>query len=131
MAVSGETILAWSKIPWPGCALPWKVHKITIKSEKKVAKPLEVCQLTTSEKSRRKRAGKKKRIALRKKAQRDAEKAEEALKKEQEEREKKTRRNREKKIKKKMREKAKKAQPGDGADSGQNAEAGAVDMDVD
>lgn len=120
-AVDGETVIAWSKEPWPGCALPWKVRTILPHGMKKavlIGHPPQTFELLEPTKKKRTRSSKKKRIALRKKAQALGFKAEEekrkALEKEQAEREKRTRRNREKKIKKKAKEKAKKTQA-DGA----------------
>jgi hypothetical protein len=115
-AVDGETVMAWSKEPWPGCALPWKVRTILPHGMKKavlIGHPPRIIERTEPTNKKRTRASKKKRIALRKKAQAMDSKAEEekrkALEKEQAGREKRTRRNREKKVKKKAKEKAEKA----------------------
>lgn len=114
-AVDGKTVIAMSREPWPGCALPWKVRKISpagMKREVLVGHPPTLYSL--EEPVRRKaRKGKKARIALRQKLQavqkKKSEAARVAQEKEEAEREKRTRRNREKKVKKKAREKAKKA----------------------
>jgi hypothetical protein len=127
-AVDAETILSMSKEPWPGCALPWKVKKISAKGLTKCVLvghgPSKTLVSVEETERKRTRKGKKARIALRKKIrEREGRKAEEErLRKEKEEaeREKKTRRNREKKVKKKLRDKAKKAAGG---------EVGDVDME--
>jgi hypothetical protein len=126
-AVTAEGVLEMGKVPWLGCALPWKVRTVTAAGMKKEVlirhNPLTL--VTVEEKEhRRRRKGKKSRIALRKKtkavAERAAEKIKLAAEKEEAEREKRTRRNREKKIKKKAREKAKKV--GDGPSEGPEPE---------
>jgi hypothetical protein len=119
VALTGEEVLQISKIPWPGCALPWKVHTIPPAGMKKAVLIGHNPALVTVEEVEHKRRhkGKKSRIALRKKAHAAKEKNEEqarvALEKEENEREKRTRRNREKKVKRKAREKAKKEGEGD------------------
>lgn len=114
VAVSGDTVVQMSKVPWPGCALSWKVRTITPAGLKKVVvvghPPTMV---TVAERTGgRRRKGKKTRMALRKKVQaakeKEARQAEVEREREATEREKKTRKNREKKVKKKAREKAKK-----------------------
>lgn len=113
-AVTGADVLDMAKIPWPGCAVPWKVRTITPAGLEQTVLighppvPFEVDEQT----KKRTRKGKKSRIALRKKMQatndKQAEQARLAKEKEEAEREKRTRRNREKKVKRKAREKAKK-----------------------
>ncbi|KAF9731978.1 hypothetical protein PMIN06_000235 [Paraphaeosphaeria minitans] len=113
-AVTGADVLGMAKIPWPGCAVPWKVRTITPAGLKQVvlvghpSVPFEVEEQT----KKRTRKGKKSRIALRKKMQatndKQTEQARLAKEKEEAEREKRTRRNREKKVKRKAREQAKK-----------------------
>ena len=109
VAVSGEDVLQRAKTPWPGSFLPWRVTKITISGKSIPSSPQAI---DVTEKKHR-RAGKKKRIAIRKKAVALEAKRKaatiSAAEKEAEEREKRTRRNREKKVKKKEKEKAKKA----------------------
>ncbi|KAF2002454.1 hypothetical protein P154DRAFT_544451 [Amniculicola lignicola CBS 123094] len=129
VAVDGQDILEMSKIPWPGCKLPWKVTKISPLGLLKAVlvghlkKAIEV----EEKPSKRKRKGKKSRIATRKKLQASATRKQEqdrlAKEKEEAEKEKRTRRNREKKIKKKAREKAKKIAEGT-AEDGIEAKAG-------
>ncbi|KAF2688434.1 hypothetical protein K458DRAFT_384618 [Lentithecium fluviatile CBS 122367] len=118
-AITAEEVLEMGKLPWPGCALPWKVTTLTAAGMKKEVlvghDPVKLVAVEEKER-KRKRKGKKTRIALRKKAEaaqeKEAEKAKLAAEKEEAGREKRTRRNREKKAKKKAREKAKKL--GDG-----------------
>ena len=114
IAVTGAQVREMSQIPWPGCALPWKVLKLTHHGMKKavlVGHPPALVELEDGQK-KRSRKGKKSRIALRKKMQaadhKQAEQARIAQEKAEADREKRTRRNREKKVKKKAREKAKK-----------------------
>lgn len=114
VAVTGAQVREMSQIPWPGCALPWKVLKLTHHGMKKavlVGHPPALVELEEGQKKRT-RKGKKSRIALRKKMQaadhKQAEQARLAQEKAEADREKRTRRNREKKVKKKAREKAKK-----------------------
>ncbi|PVI03890.1 hypothetical protein DM02DRAFT_640297 [Periconia macrospinosa] len=117
-ALTGDAVLEMSKIPWPGCALPWKVQTVTAAGMKKtvlVGHPPSI--VTVEEKAHKKtRKNKKTRIALRKKLQavkgKEAERARLAQEREEAEREKRTKRNREKKVKKKAREKAKKEAQG-------------------
>ena len=126
-AIDGNIVLQLSKEPWPGCALPWKVRKISpagMQREVLLGHPSSV--VTVEEKMhKRTRKGKKTRIAIRKKLQASKEKHSEearlAQEKEEAEREKRARRNREKKVKKKAREKAKKAADGAVQDTGDNS----------
>lgn len=114
VAVTGREVIGMSQIPWPGCAMPWKVRKLTPAGMIKavlIGHPPTLVELEEQAKKKT-RKGKKSRIALRKKMQaaenRQTEQARLAKEKEEAEREKRTRRNREKKVKKKAREKAKK-----------------------
>ncbi|KAF2855062.1 hypothetical protein T440DRAFT_386448, partial [Plenodomus tracheiphilus IPT5] len=131
-AITGETVVELSRQPWPGCALPWKVHTITaagMKKEVLVGHPPTL--VTVQDKvPKRTRKNKKTRIAIRKKLQARKEKLDEreklAQEKQEAEREKRTRRNREKKLKKKARDQAKKAAGGAGEAGEDNAaESGA------
>ncbi|KAF2471243.1 uncharacterized protein BDR25DRAFT_333907 [Lindgomyces ingoldianus] len=114
-AIDSETVIKMSGEPWPACALPWKVQTISPSGLKKgvlVGQPRSL--FTVEEKvPKRRRKGKKGRIALRKMLQaartKQSEREELAKEKEEAEREKRTRRNREKKVKRKAREKAKKS----------------------
>jgi hypothetical protein len=118
-AIEGKTILELSCQPWPGCALPWKVRKLSAAGMKKEVLVGHPPRLVVVEEaiSKRTRKGKKTRIALRKKMQATKDKREEqarlAMEKDEAEREKRTRRNREKKLKKKAKAQAKK---GEGVD---------------
>lgn len=113
-AVTAADVLGMAKIPWPDCAVPWKVRKITPAGLKQIVllgHPR--VSVEVEEQIRKKtRKGKKSRIALRKKMQatndKQAEQARLAKEKEEADREKRTRRNREKKVKRKAREQAKK-----------------------
>ena len=123
-AIDGHTILELSRQAWPGCALAWKVRKLSGAGMKKEVLVGHPPLLVTVEENapKRTRKNKKTRIAIRKKLQaskeRQSKKAQLAQEKEEAEREKRTRRNREKKIKKKARDKAKKATDGpDGPDA--------------
>ena len=133
-AIDGKTVLELSKVPWPGCALPWKVRRISATGMKKEVLISHPPALVTVEEQqhKRKRKGKKMRIAIRKKREAMKEKHDEkarlAQEKEEAEREKRTRRNREKKVKKKAREKAKKAS--DGVVEGIAQESAAEQEDV-
>lgn len=115
-AIDGSTVLELSRQPWPACAMPWKVTRITkdgIKKAVLVGHPQMLAAVEESE-HKRTRKGKKARIALRKKKAANKDKQEErtrlAAEKEEAEREKRTRRNREKKVKKKAKAQAKKVE---------------------
>ncbi|KAJ9665450.1 hypothetical protein H2201_004528 [Coniosporium apollinis] len=110
VAVSGDDVIKRSRSPWPGSTYAWKVTVVsaTGKVRRNTAEEVQPDKAV----SKRKRIGKKHRIALRKKAQAEAEKkaaaTRTAAEREATEREKRTRRNRGKKVKKKEKEKAKK-----------------------
>lgn len=113
-AIDGSTVLELSRQPWPACAMPWKVLKLTPDGMKKTVLIGHPAVLATVDEKdpKRTRKGKKARIALRKKKEANKGKQEErarlAAEKEEAEREKRTRRNREKKVKKKAKAQAKK-----------------------
>lgn len=117
-AIDGKGVLELSQLPWPGCALPWKVRKISPAGMRKEVLVGHPAMLATAEEKihKRTRKSKKTRIAIRKKLQATKEKQSEQARLAQEkmeaEREKKTRRNREKKLKKKAKEQAKRAADG-------------------
>ena len=122
IAVDGTAVKEMAKIPWPGCALPWKVTTISPAGLQKivlVGHPPSLVTVTEHPPKKR-RKGKKARIAIRKKLQAVKAKQEEreklAKEKTESEKEKRTRRNREKKVKKKAREKAKKLAEASGGD---------------
>jgi len=114
-AISGEEVLLRSHTLWPGCYRPWRV--ITFKSSGKILRRLgehAVAVLDEDDVQRkRKRKGKKARIAIRRKLVASKERMEKAAKdkteKEVQEKIKRAKRNREKKIKQRERNKRKKA----------------------
>lgn len=112
VATEGEDILQQAQSSWPGCALTWRVTTIT-PAGLMLGVSVSDIGSTSGLHVRRTRPGKKRRVALRKQAQKLKEKKEQAERALQEKR---TRRNREKKVKKKAREKAKKV----GLDAGDN-----------
>ena len=115
VAVSGQDVVARSKSAWPGCAMPWRVAVVDASGRhiSRLSSHDVVDNVNSAQQKRRRRAGKKRRIAIRTKLAAAkavmAEAQKEAVEKEAAEREKRTRRNREKKIKKKERDKTKKA----------------------
>jgi hypothetical protein len=136
-AIDGRTILDLSNLPWPGCALPWKVKKISPAGMQKEVlvghPPILVAVEETVHKRTRK--GKKTRIAIRKKKVAIQGKREEqarlAKEKEEAEREKKTRRNREKKLKKKAKSQAKKLEGAEGTEGAAEHVEAAQDESMD
>jgi hypothetical protein len=128
-ALSGEAVVALSHTLWPGMAYAWKVLHIPSTQRQRLLlarahAPDANAAPGISSCSKRKRPGKKARLALRIGRVAEEEKRVEMLKeaeaKEAAEREKRARRNREKKLKKKIREKAKKANAG--AEAGSDVE---------
>ena len=113
-ALSGEEVIARSRQGWPGCSLPWRVMRISVKHDQKTS------NLTLADDSYRNRTksrkGKKARIAARKKIVMERERAilEQTSAKDKDllGRMKKAKRNREKKLKKRERDKLKKATVG-------------------
>ncbi|MCJ1282408.1 hypothetical protein MMC26_001731 [Xylographa opegraphella] len=107
-AVSGEAVQAEQLRRWPGCELSWRVRTIKLSSTGST----KLSAATSDVPARKKQAGKKRRIVLRKRLV--LEKAKKAAlsmskaEREAAEREKRTRRNREKKVKRKVKEKLKK-----------------------
>ncbi|KAG9195471.1 hypothetical protein G6011_00592 [Alternaria panax] len=135
-AIEGRSVLELSQQPWPGCALPWKVRKISPAGMSKAVLLGHPPMLVTVEDKahKRTRKGKKSRIAIRKKLHEAREKESEAARlareKEEAKREKNTRRNREKKLKQKAKQQAKKAAdgaPGAAADGMHGVEATATE----
>lgn len=131
-AIDGKSVLELSQLPWPGCALPWKVQTISPAGMRREVLVGHGRLLATVEDKIHKRArkSKKTRIAIRKKLQaakdKESEEARLAQEKQEAEREKKTRRNREKKLKKKAKEQAKKAVEGGNEQAAQDAEGSPV-----
>jgi hypothetical protein len=121
-AIDGSTVVELSSLPWPGCALPWKVKKLSPEGMNREVLVGHPAKLVTVEEKVHKRArkGKKTRIALRKRMHANRDKREEqarlAKEKEDAEREKRTRRNREKKLKKKAKSQATKLESAEGAE---------------
>ncbi|KAI4168471.1 MAG: hypothetical protein LQ343_006358 [Gyalolechia ehrenbergii] len=105
-AIEGEDILKEARVKWPGFELPWRVTTLTTDRSKRSTGVTAIAPAEVT--GKRKRSGKKRRIAIRirTQAQRGKEEAlrEEEAYKEQFEKERRNRRNREKKVKK--REKA-------------------------
>ena len=112
-AVDAKTVLELSSTPWLGCALPWKVLRISAAGmQKSVLIPHPQVTVTAADTvPKRTRLGKKSRIALRKKLAALRFKGEDdarvAKKKEEAAREKKIRLNREKKLKRRAKKQAK------------------------
>ncbi|KAF1944427.1 hypothetical protein EJ02DRAFT_100530 [Clathrospora elynae] len=123
-AIDGRTVVELSKEPWPGCALPWKVRKLSpagMRKEVLVGYPRTL--VTLEEKThKRTRKGKKTRIALRNKLQASKEKQSEnarlAQEREKAVRERKTQKNRDKKVRQKAKQLAKKEGVVEGAVEG-------------
>lgn len=115
VAVSGSEVRLRSRIPWPGCFLPWRVVNITT-SGKVLASLNKHVAYESSEgiSQRRSRKGKKARIATRKRVAAEKERLrDEAMRKEDkeiQEKIKRAKRNREKKVKQRERNRRKKAQ---------------------
>ncbi|KAK7626089.1 hypothetical protein IWX49DRAFT_494112, partial [Phyllosticta citricarpa] len=115
-AVTGDQVTRWARQKWPGRALPWKVQTISL--DKKAMKALGISGGMSTEPAaaKKKRKGKKARIAIRTKlkARAEAKEAQEKAQAEKElaERAKRAKRNRDKKLKKRQRDKAKKAAVG-------------------
>ena len=115
VAVSGSDVRLRSGIPWPGCFLPWRVVNITV-SGKVLANLNKHVAFESGESvpQKRKRKGKKARIATRKRVAAEKERLrDEAMRKENkeiQEKIKRAKRNREKKIKQRERNRRKKAE---------------------
>jgi hypothetical protein len=109
-AVSGDDVLARSKTPCPGWSMPWRVTVVTAKGVPISIPDPAIIQETDAIRKRR-RKGKKSRIAIRQKLAKDRELMEKAravaADKELHDRMKKAKRNREKKFKKRARDKLK------------------------
>lgn len=132
-ALSTSQIFSLSHHPWPGSVYPWKVLHISVSDLSRIQR-LQLSQHAPPSGSsmlgkldsppKRRRLGKKARIAVRQKHRAEVAKQEQASKskevKETEEKEKRVRRNREKKLKRRAKEKAKKA-AGGLADAGEES----------
>ncbi|KAJ4856236.1 hypothetical protein T069G_09604 [Trichoderma breve] len=120
-AVSGEDILARSKIREWGLELPWRVTNIKVTRKARPGEGVNITGADDEQQAKRKRLGKKSRIAMRKKA-RAKEQAEAAAKqkmadKEEQVKEKKKRLNKLKKARRKAKRKAGKGENGGGDES--------------
>ncbi|KAL9000680.1 MAG: hypothetical protein Q9169_000716 [Polycauliona sp. 2 TL-2023] len=114
-AIEGERVLQESQRAWPGCHLRWRLTTLTVTSEKQ--RNMKPDLPDTTQAGKRKRPGKKRRIAVRIKTQARNHR-EEAVRLAEAEKtaflvEKRSRRNREKKLKR--REKARNQKEGDAA----------------
>ncbi|KAH0522277.1 hypothetical protein TsFJ059_006150 [Trichoderma semiorbis] len=120
-AVSGEDIIARSKIREWGLELPWRVTNIKVTRKARPGEGVNLTRVDDEQQAKRKRLGKKGRIAMRKKA-RAKEQAEAAAKqkmadKEEQVKEKKKRLNKLKKARRKAKRKAGKGENGRGDES--------------
>jgi hypothetical protein len=117
-AVSGEDVLARSKVRHWGLEMPWKVTSIKVTRKARPGEVANRAQVESEQQARRKRPGKKSRIAMRKKARAQAQAEEEAKKKmadkEEQIKEKKKRLNRLKKLRRRAQKKAEKGENGEG-----------------
>ncbi|KKK17726.1 hypothetical protein ARAM_005982 [Aspergillus rambellii] len=122
VAVTGEEMMGWARVPWPGCHLPWRVihlkrgqTKLPPRDAKDTSSTATVYVMDPPERipTSRKKPGKKRRIQLRKRVV-AAERAKET------EAEKRNRKNREKKLKR--RQKAREAKAALTATEGQGGE---------
>ncbi|GKZ33416.1 hypothetical protein AbraIFM66950_003272 [Aspergillus brasiliensis] len=135
VAVSGVQVVGFKGVPWPGCHLPWRV--VTLKSEKKGKGAAVTIAKDPAERAPTslKKPGKKRRIQLRKRVSAAEERKKKEEEKKQLEAEKRNRKNRERKMKRRQKAREEKAAAaatagGGGGDDGQNAPAGAMDVDV-
>jgi hypothetical protein len=112
-AVDAKTIVELSRASWPGCALPWKVHKISAAGMKRsvLVPHAQVTVAAADTVPKRTRIGKKSRMTLRKKLAaikvKGEDEARRTSEKEEAARAKKIRLNREKKLKRKAKKQAK------------------------
>ncbi|GAB1215832.1 hypothetical protein ATERTT37_005029 [Aspergillus terreus] len=110
VAVTGEQMMGWAQVPWPGCDLPWRVVHLKRHQTKlprstgndTAASAVYVVEPADREPKSRKKPGKKRRLQLRKRVTA----AEEAK---QREAEKRNRKNRERKIKRRQKAREQKA----------------------
>ncbi|KAH8427920.1 DUF2011 domain-containing protein [Aspergillus melleus] len=101
VAVSGDDMLAWARVSWPGCYLPWRVIRLNRQHTKLPKDSNDVTIIAYNAESEtktpksHKKPGKKRRLQLRKRVK-AAEQAKET------EAEKRNRKNRERKIKRRQ-----------------------------
>ncbi|KAI9046229.1 DUF2011 domain-containing protein [Aspergillus affinis] len=125
VAVSGDDMLAWARVSWPGCHLPWRVIRLNRQHTKlpKESNDANIiaynAESDTKTPKSHKKPGKKRRLQLRKRVK-AAEQAKES------EAEKRNRKNRERKIKR--RQKAREIKAATAAATGQPLP---VEMDED
>ncbi|KAL4896169.1 hypothetical protein BDV59DRAFT_128806 [Aspergillus ambiguus] len=127
-AVTGDQMIGWAQVPWPGCSLPWRVINLKRHQTKlprssgteASASAIYVVEPADRIPKSRKKPGKKRRLQLRKRLTA----AEEAKKAEAEKR---NRKNRERKIKRRQKAREMKA----AAAAAQGQDAPAVEMDED
>ena len=109
-AITGDQVINLSRRAWPGLQMPWRV--ISVDGQSKVSSMLNNLASTGS-RPKRTRLGKKGRIAVRMRAQKQKRASEDAKKaaadKELQERMKKSKKNRDKKLRQREKEKVKKA----------------------
>ncbi|KAB8219411.1 hypothetical protein BDV33DRAFT_109558 [Aspergillus novoparasiticus] len=123
VAVSGEQMGEWAKVPWPGCHLPWRVihwkrHQTKLPREDTTT-AVFIAEPQIRDPKSRKKPGKKRRLQLRKRLA-VAERAKET------EAEKRNRKNRERKIKRRQKAREMKAAT---AASGQSQGTPAIEGD--
>ncbi|KAI4200451.1 MAG: hypothetical protein LQ350_003899 [Teloschistes chrysophthalmus] len=136
VAIEGDNVVKQSQSIQPGYELPWRVTTIKVNSRKRVLEA--ATQPESGDSGKRKRMGKKRRIAIRVKLQahRKKEESTKRMKAEKEvlERERRSRRNREKKIKRREKARALKKEPDDGtvtAPDGADRPTAAIDWSLD
>ncbi|KAB8270960.1 hypothetical protein BDV30DRAFT_240897 [Aspergillus minisclerotigenes] len=123
VAVSGEQMGEWAKVPWPGCHLPWRVihwkrHQTKLPREDTTT-AVFIAEPQIRDPKSRKKPGKKRRLQLRKRLA-VAERAKET------DAEKRNRKNRERKIKRRQKAREMKAAT---AASGQSQGTPAIEGD--
>ncbi|KAM0260714.1 hypothetical protein ACHAQJ_002630 [Trichoderma viride] len=116
-AMSGEDVLAQSKVRTWGLELPWRVQTVKITRKAGPRERENLVQVEGEQQAKRKRPGKKSRVAMRIKARAETQAAEAAKQKmaEKEEhlKDKKKRLNRLRKLKRKAKQKAEKGENGE------------------
>ncbi|KAF7595067.1 hypothetical protein BBP40_007270 [Aspergillus hancockii] len=131
VAVSGQQLGEWAKVPWPGCHLPWRVIRLK-RHQTKLPRDLKdtftavyVAEPQVRDPKSRKKPGKKRRLQLRKRNTA-------AAQAKQTEAEKRNRKNRERKIKRRQKARDIKAATAAAAAaaSGQSQEAPAIEDDT-
>ncbi|ROW06022.1 hypothetical protein VMCG_04639 [Cytospora schulzeri] len=131
-AVTGEDIVAGAgKRAW-GLERPWRVVKITMSTGKSANGPSNIVKSTSAAKeqgdegAKRKRPGKKRRIAMRIKSKAEKAQEDQKMSKEEHLKEKKKRLNREKKLKRKAKEKQQRLAAKANGEGGEGTQAGSA-----